>query len=148
MDFVTRFPQTSKGFNSIWVIVDQLTKFAHFLLVKTTYIVYAYMYIDDIVRLHGVLVSIISNRGPQFTSEALGTCLDLSTAFHFQTDRQSEKTIQILEDMLKAYVLDFGGSWSHFLPLIQFSYNNNHQSGIQMEPFESLYGRHCQSLIS
>ena len=156
MDFVTGLPRTSKGFDSIWVIVDRLTKSAHFLPVKTTFSVvqYAQMYIDEIVKLHGVPVSIISDRGPQFTShfwkafqEALGTRLDLSTAFHPQTDGQSERTIQILEDMLRACVLDFGGNWSHFLPLIEFSYNNSYQSSIQMAPFEALYGRRCRSPI-
>ena len=99
------------------MIVDRLTKSAHFLPVKTTYGVakYAQIYLDEIVRLHGVPVSIISDRGTQFTSrfwralqEALGTRLDLSTAFHPQTDGQSERTIQILEDMLRACVMDFG----------------------------------------
>ena len=102
MNFVVRLPKTQKGHDSIWVIVDRLTKSAHFLAVKTTYTVaqYAKMYLDSIVALHGVLVSIVSDRGPQFTSrfwqklqEALGTKLDFSTAFHPQTDGQSEWTI-------------------------------------------------------
>ena len=119
MDFVVRLPKTQKGHDSIWVIVDRLTKSAHFLAVKTTYTVaqYAQMYLDSIVALHGVPVSIVSDRGPQFTSsfwqklqEALGTKLDFSTAFHPQTDGQSERTIQTLEDMLRMCVMDFGGS--------------------------------------
>ena len=112
------------------------------------------MYIDEIVRLHRVPISIISARGPQFTShfwkafqEALGTHLDLSTAFHPQTDRQFERTIQILEDMLRACVLDFGGNWSHFFSLIEFSYSNSYQFIIQMAPFEASYGRCCLSPI-
>ena len=87
-------------------------------------------------------MSIISDREPQFTShfwkafqEALGTRLDLSTAFQPQMNEQSERTIQILKDMLRAYVLDFGRSWNCLLPLIEFSYNNSYQSIIQMAPF-------------
>ena len=102
MDFVTGLPRTQRGYDSIWVIVDRLTKSAHFLPVKMTYGVarYAQLYLSEIVRLHGVPTSIISDRGPQFTSrfwrvfqEALGTRLDLSTTFHLQTDGQSERTI-------------------------------------------------------
>ena len=77
----------------------------------------------------------------------LGTTLDLSTAFHPQTDRKSERTIQVLEDMLRAYVVEFGGHWGNFLPLAEFSYNNNDHSIIDMTPFEALYGRRCRSPI-
>ena len=109
MDFVVGLPRTLKGYDSIWVIVDRLTKSAHFIPIKTTYSVaqYAQIYIQNIVSLHGVPISIISDRGTQFTSrfwqklqEALGTQLDFSTAFHPQTDGQSERMIQTLEDML------------------------------------------------
>lgn len=156
MDFVTGLPRTSKGYDSAWVIVDRLTKSAHFLPVKTTYTAaqYAKLYLDEIVSLHGVPLSIISDRGPQFTAQfwrsfqtALGTRLDLSTAFHPQTDGQSERTIQILEDMLRACILDFGGSWDQYLPLMEFAYNNSYQSSIQMAPFEALYGRRYRSPI-
>jgi len=156
MDFVTGLPRSFKGFDSIWVIVDRMTKSAHFLPVKTTFSAarYAQLYVDEIVKLHGIPVSIISDRGPQFTShfwksfqKALGTRLDLGTAFHPQTDGQSERTIQILEDMLRCCVLDFGGNWDSYLPLIEFSYNNSYQASIQMAPFEALYGRRCRSPI-
>ena len=73
--------------------------------------------------------------------------MDLSTTFHPQTDGQSERTIQILEDMLRACVIDFGGSWDHFLPLAEFAYNNSYQSSIQMAPYEALYGRRCRSPV-
>ena len=154
MDFVVGLPKTQKGHDSIWVIVDRLTKSAHFLAVKTTYTVaqYAHMYLDSIVALHGVPVSIVSNRGPQFTSrfwqklqEALGTKLDFSTAFHPQTDGQSKRTIQTLEDMLRMCVMDFGGSWEKYLPLVEFAYNNSYNSTIGMAPYEALYGRKCRS---
>ena len=154
MDFVVGLPKTQKGHDSIWVIVDRLMKSAHFLAVKTTYTVaqYAQMYLDSIVALHGVPVSIVSDRGPQFTSrfwqklqEALGTKLDFSTTFHPQTDGQSERTIQTLEDMLRMCVMDFGGSWEKYLPLVEFAYNNSYHPTIGMAPYEALYGRKYRS---
>ncbi|CAM8890537.1 unnamed protein product [Rhodiola kirilowii] len=156
MDFVTGLPRTGKGCDSVWVIVDRLTKTAHFIPVKTSYSSeqYARLYNDEIVRLHGVPVSIISDRGTQFTSkfwrsvqEALGTQLHLSTAFHPQTDGQSERTIQTWEDMLRACVIDFRGSWDRHISLMEFAYNNSYHSSIQMAPFEALYGRRCRSPI-
>ncbi|EOY08667.1 Retrotransposon protein, Ty3-gypsy subclass, putative [Theobroma cacao] len=156
MDFVTGLPRTSGGYDSIWIVVDRLTKSAHFLPVKTTYgaAQYARVYVDEIVRLHGIPISIVSDRGAQFTSrfwgklqEALGTKLDFSTAFHPQTDGQSERTIQTLEDMLRACVIDLGVRWEQYLPLVEFAYNNSFQTSIQMAPFEALYGRRCRSPI-
>ncbi|CAM8924240.1 unnamed protein product [Rhodiola kirilowii] len=156
IDFVTGLPRTRKGYDSVWVIVDRLTKTTHFILVKTSHSSkqYAHLYIDEIVCLHGVPVSIISDRGTQFTyrfwrsvQEALGTQLHLSTAFHPQTDGQSERTIQTLEDMLRACVIDFRGSWDRHISLMEFAYNNSYHSSIQMAPFEALYGRRCRSPI-
>lgn len=118
MDFVVRLPKTTKGYDSIWVIVDRLTKSAHFIPVCSTYSMdrYAQLYVQEIVRLHGVPLSIVSDRDSKFLSlfwrslhKALGTQLSFSTAYHPQTDGQSERTIQILEDMLRACVLDFQG---------------------------------------
>lgn len=154
MDFVGGLPRTQRGHDSIWVIVDRLTKSAHFLLVRSTYksSQYAELFISEIVKLHGVPVSIVSNRDPIFTSHfwkdfqrALGTRLKLSASHHPQTDGQSERTIQTLEDMLRAYVLEDGGSWNHHLPLIEFSYNNSYHSSIGMAPYEALYGRKCKT---
>ncbi|XP_073033835.1 uncharacterized protein [Primulina eburnea] len=136
MDFVTGLPRTPKGYNSIWVIVDRLTKSAHFLPVKTTFIMnqYAEVYVAEIVRLHGIPVSIVSDRDPRFTSDlwkslhrALGTRLAFSTAYHPQSDGHSERVIQILEDMLRACTIDFPGSWDSKLPLSEFTYNNSYQ---------------------
>ena len=149
MDFVVGLPKTMGKYGSIWVIVDRLTKSAHFIPVKVTYNAekLAKLSISEIVRLHGVPLSIISDRGTQFTSKfwktlhaELGTRLDLSTAFHPQTDGQSERTIQVFEDMLRACVIEFGGHWDNFLPLAEFSYNNSYHSSIDMAPFEALYG--------
>jgi hypothetical protein len=110
------------------------------------------LYIREIVRLHGVPVSIVSDRDSRFTSkfwkrlhEAMGTKLNFSSAYHPQTDGQSERTIQILEDMLRLCVLDFKGNWIQFLPLIEFAYNNSFQATIGMVPYEALYGRKCRS---
>ncbi|GJV40362.1 putative reverse transcriptase domain-containing protein [Tanacetum coccineum] len=108
----------------------------------------------DLRDRHGVLISIISDRDSRFTSrfwqsmqEALGNRLDMSTTYHPQTDSQSEHTIQTLEDMLRACVLDFGGSWDVHLPLVEFLYNNSYHSSVRCAPFEALYGRKCRSPI-
>ncbi|GKD71063.1 putative reverse transcriptase domain-containing protein, partial [Tanacetum coccineum] len=111
-------------------------------------------YLKEVVSRHGVLVSIISDRDSKFTShfwqplnKALGTQLDMSTAYHPQTDGQSERTIQTLEDMLRACVIDFGKGWDRHLPLVEFSYNNSYHTSIKAAPFEALYGQKCQSLV-
>ena len=126
MDFITGLPRSRRQHDSIWVIVDRMTKSAHFLPVKTTHSAedYAKLYIQEIVRLHGVPISIISDRGAQFTAQfwksfqkGLGSKVNLSTAFHPQTDGQAERTIQTLEDMLRACVIDFKGNWDDHLPL-------------------------------
>ncbi|GKB30116.1 putative reverse transcriptase domain-containing protein [Tanacetum coccineum] len=111
-------------------------------------------YLKEVVSRHGVPVSIIFDRDSKFTShfwkslnEALGTQLDMSTAYHPQTDGQSERTIQTLEDMLRACVMDFRKTWDRHLPLIEFSYNNSYHTSIKAAPFEALYGRNCRSPI-
>ncbi|GJS84701.1 putative reverse transcriptase domain-containing protein [Tanacetum coccineum] len=156
MDFVTKLPKTTTGQDTIWVIVDRLTKSAHFLpnreddtLKKLTR-----LYLKEVVSKHGVPVSIISDRNGKFTShflkslnKALGTRLDMSTAYHPETDGQSERTIQMLEDMLRSCVLDFGKGWDKHLPLVEFSYNNSYHTSIKTAPFEALYGRKCRSPI-
>ncbi|KAD5960562.1 hypothetical protein E3N88_12034 [Mikania micrantha] len=156
MDFITKLSKTASGCDTIWVIVDRLTKSAHFLSIKETNKLdkLTRIYLKEVVTRHGVPISIISDRDSRFTShfwkslhKALGTRLDMSTAYHLQTDGQSERTIQILEDMLRACVIDFGSSWETHLPLAEFSYNNNYHTSIQAAPFEALYGRKCRSPI-
>ena len=129
MDFVGGLPRIVGFHDSIWVIVDRYTKSAHFLPVRSTYTVdqYAELYVREIVRLHGVPKSIVSDRDPIFISKfsgslqkAMGTQLKFSKSFHPQTDGQSKRTIQVLEDMLRACVIDFEGSWSKYLLLIEF----------------------------
>ncbi|GAU44000.1 hypothetical protein TSUD_91790 [Trifolium subterraneum] len=154
MDFVTGLPRNQKGEDSIWVIVDQLTKSAHFIAVKSTYKAsrYAEIFLEEIVKLHGVPLSIVSDRDPTFTShfwrafqKAMGTRLRMSTSNHPQTDGQSERTIQTLEDMLRACVLEEGGNWSKHLHLVEFAYNNSYHASIGMAPYEALYGRKCRT---
>ncbi|KAJ9547559.1 hypothetical protein OSB04_020102 [Centaurea solstitialis] len=150
MDLVTKLPKTQRQHDSIWVIVDRLTKSALFLPVRESYSMdrWAQFYIDEVVSRHGVPVKIISDRDSRFTSKFLSafqreleTHHAFSTAYHPQTDGQSERTIQTLEDMLRACVLEFGGSWDVHLPLVEFCYNNSYHSTIGMTPYEALYGR-------
>ncbi|GKB92900.1 putative reverse transcriptase domain-containing protein [Tanacetum coccineum] len=108
----------------------------------------------EVVMRHGIPVLIISDRDGRFTShfwrsfqKALDTRLDMSTTYHPQTDGQSERTIQTLEDMLRACVIDFGNGWDRHLPLIEFSYNNSYHTSIKAAPFEALYGRKCRSPV-
>ena len=135
MDFVVGLPHTRAGFDAIWVIINRLTKSAHFLPVRTKFSLdrLAELYINEIVKLHGVPVTIVSDRDPRFTSRfwpklqrALGTTLHFSTAFHPQSDSQSERTIQTLEEKLWACVLKFKDSWVDHLSSVEFDYNNSY----------------------
>ncbi|WVZ54124.1 LOW QUALITY PROTEIN: hypothetical protein U9M48_004977 [Paspalum notatum var. saurae] len=148
MDFIVGLPRTQSGFDSIWVVVDRLTKVAHFIPVKTTYsgAKLAKLYMSRIVCLHGVPKKIVSDRGTQFTShfwkrlhESMGTKLNFSSAYHPQTDGQTERTNQILEDMLRACAIQYGTSWDKSLSYAEFSYNNSYQASIKMSPFQALY---------
>ncbi|GJR24633.1 putative reverse transcriptase domain-containing protein [Tanacetum coccineum] len=135
MDFIMKLPRTSSRHDAIWVIVDRLTKSAHLLAVREDCNTekLARLYINDIIARH---------------SKALGTQLDLSTAYHPQTDGQIECTIQTLEDMLRACAIDFSGNWDTHLPLVEFSYNNTYHSSVKCAPFEALYGRKCRTPIA
>ncbi|GKB98281.1 putative reverse transcriptase domain-containing protein [Tanacetum coccineum] len=156
MDFTTKLPRTPSEYDSIWVIVDRLTKSAYFIPMNEKYKMekLTRLYLKEIVYRHGVPVSIISDRDPRFASrfwrslqKSLGTNLDMSTAYHPETDGQSERTIQTLEDMLRACVIDFGSGWDKHLPLAEFSYNNSYHASIKAAPFEALYGRKCRSPV-
>ncbi|GJT34473.1 putative reverse transcriptase domain-containing protein [Tanacetum coccineum] len=153
MDFVTKLPKTSQGYDTIWVIVDRLTKSAIFTPMRETDPLdkLARLYLKEVVTRHGIPVSIICDRDPRFASNfwrslqnALGTNLDMSTAYHPQIDGQSERTIQTLEDMLRACAIDFGKGWVNHFPLVEFSYNNSYHASIKAAPFEALYGRKCR----
>nr|GEW65853.1 putative reverse transcriptase domain-containing protein [Tanacetum cinerariifolium] len=134
MDFINKLPRTRSGHDSIWVIIDRLTKSTHFLAIREDYKTekLARLYINEIIARYG---------------KALGTRLDLSTVYHPKTDGQSERTIQTLEDMLRASAMDFGRNWDTHLPLVEFSYNNNYHSSVKCAPFEALYGRRCRTPI-
>ncbi|GJU54216.1 putative reverse transcriptase domain-containing protein [Tanacetum coccineum] len=126
MDFVTKLPKSPHGYDTIW----------------------------EVVARHGIPVLIICDGDPRFASrfwrtlqKALGTSLYMSTAYHRETDGQSERTIQTLEDMLRACVIDFGKGWVNHLPLVEFSYNNSYHASIKAAPFEALYGRKCRSPV-
>ncbi|GJR98910.1 putative reverse transcriptase domain-containing protein [Tanacetum coccineum] len=123
MDFVTKLPKSSQGYDTIWVIVDRLTKSAIFTPMRETDPLdkLARMYLKEVVTRHGIPVSIIYG--------------------------QSERTIQTLEDMLRACAIDFGKGWVNHLPLVEFSYNNSYHASIKAAPFEALYGRKCHSPV-
>nr|GEY52646.1 putative reverse transcriptase domain-containing protein [Tanacetum cinerariifolium] len=148
--------ETSSGYDTIWVIMDRLTKSAHFLPMREDDSMdkLTKLYLKEVVTRHGIPISIIFDRDPRFASnfwrafqKALCTRLDMSTAYHPKTDGQSERTIQTLEDMLRACVIDFGKGWERHLPLVEFSYNNSYHASIKAAPFEALYGRKCRSPI-
>ncbi|KAJ9552697.1 hypothetical protein OSB04_016742 [Centaurea solstitialis] len=132
-DFVTKLPKTKKGHDSIWVIVDRLTKSAHFLPIRETYSIdrLAKLYVDEIAMRHGMPILIISDRDSSSTSrfwqslnKVMGTRLDLSTLYRPQSDGQTEETIQTLEDIMCACVMELGGSWNNHLSLTEITYNN------------------------
>nr|GEU87175.1 reverse transcriptase domain-containing protein [Tanacetum cinerariifolium] len=154
MDFITKLPMSSQGLDTIWVIVDRLTKSAHFLPIRENDPLdkLARLYLDRIVTRNGTPVLIICDRDGRFTSnfwktfqKALGTNLDMSTAYHPKTDGQSERTIQTLEDMLRGCVIDFVKGWAKHLALVEFSYNNSYHASIKVALYEAHYGRKCQS---
>ena len=154
MDFIIALLRTRARYDMIWVVVDRLMKDAHFIPLKTGCSLeeMAQLYVKEIVRLHGVSRSIVLDRDSYFVSrfwkslhEAMGTKLSFSIAFHPPIDGQSERSIQMLEDMLRACVLDFEGKWDEHLPLVEFAYNNSYQATIGMPPYEVLYGWKCRS---
>nr|GEX43975.1 reverse transcriptase domain-containing protein [Tanacetum cinerariifolium] len=150
MDFITKLPKTTNGYDTIWVIVDRLTKSVHFLPMRENDPMKKLLklYMKEVVTRHGVRVSIISDHDDRFTSlfwqalhKALGTRLGMSTAYHLETNGQSERTIQTLEDTLRVCVIDIRKSWDRHLPLVEFSYNNSYHTSIKAATFEALYGR-------
>ncbi|GJT15640.1 putative reverse transcriptase domain-containing protein [Tanacetum coccineum] len=156
MDFVTKLPKSSQGCDTIWMIVDRLTKSAILVPMRETNPMekLARIYLKEVVTRHGMPILIICDRNPRFVSnfwrslqKALGTSLDMSTAYHPQTDGQSERTIQTLEDILRACVIDFGNGWVNHLPLVKFSYNNSYHASIKAAPFEALYSQKCRSPV-
>ncbi|GKC09168.1 reverse transcriptase domain-containing protein [Tanacetum coccineum] len=153
MDFITKLPKSSQGFDTIWVIMDRLTESAHFLSIRENDPLdkLARLYLNKIVARYEIPALIIYNYDGRFTSnfwksfqKALGTYVSMSTAYHPETDDQSERTIQTLEDMLRTCVINFGKGWVKHLPLAEFSYNNSYHTSIKAAPYEALYGRKCR----
>ncbi|MCO5559642.1 hypothetical protein L7F22_013243 [Adiantum nelumboides] len=152
MDFVTGLPKTTGNYDYIFVIVDKLTKVAHLISVKQTATAadIAQVFVKEIVRLHGIPARIMSDRDAKFTSkfwqamfQSLGTQLNLSTAYHPETDGQTERVNQVIEDMLRAYCNQQPQKWIKFLHLVEFAYNSSHHRSLGMSPFKALYGQEC-----
>jgi hypothetical protein len=157
MDIVVGLPLTSHRHNSILVIFYKLTKSAHSIPVRDTYDVtdVACVFISEVIRLHGLPKKIISDRDSRFTSRfwtslqlALGIQLNLSTTYHPETYGKNERVNQVMEDMLRMYVMNNQTHWEKYLPLVEFTYNNNFHISIGMPPYEALYGIPCMTPLS
>ncbi|GKB50852.1 putative reverse transcriptase domain-containing protein [Tanacetum coccineum] len=157
MDFITKLPKSSQGFDTIWVIVDRLTKSSHFLPIRENDPLdkLARLYLNMIVARHGIPALIICDRDGRFTSnfwksfqKALGTDVSMSTAYHLEIDSQSERTIQTLEDMLRACVIDFGKGWVKHLPLAEFSYNHSYHTSIKAAPLRYFMAKNVNHLCA
>eukprot|EP00253_Pinus_taeda_P019879 PITA_19879 len=157
MDFIMGLPKTKKNNDSIFVVVDKLSKAAHFIPVQSTYRAaqIAHIFMQNVFKLHGLPKTIISDRDVKFTSAfwktlfaELGTQLNFSTAYHPQTDGQTERVNQMVEDMLRAYVMQQPTRWEDYLHLVEFAYNNGYHTSTQMSPFEVMYGRKCRTPTS
>ena len=150
MDFASSLPLTQHKHDSVWVIFDKFTKFTHIIPVRMDYSMdrLAELYVKEIVRLHGIPLSIVSNRDPRFTSrfwKELQSTLDTRLNFSTTFNGQSERLIQVLEDMLRGCVMEFPRSWDRYTPLMEFAYNNSYQASISTTPYEVLYGRRCRT---
>jgi hypothetical protein len=157
MDFIIRLPKSANQNDAIMVVVDKLSKVAHLVPVKSTCkaIDIASIFMKEIFWLHDMPKEIISNRDTKFTSSfwkylmaGFETKLLFSTTYHPQTDGQTERVNQVLEDMLRMHVMHQPKKWEDYLPLVEFSYNNSYQEPLKMSPFEALYGRECKVPIS
>eukprot|EP00253_Pinus_taeda_P006284 PITA_06284 len=154
MDFITGLPKSKRNNDSIMVVVDKLSKAAHFIPVQSTYKAtqIAHVFMQNVFKLHGLPKTIISDHDVKFTSAFwrtlfadLGTQLNFSTAYHPQTDGQTERVNQVVEDMLWAYVMQQPTLWEEYLHLVEFAYNNGYHTSTQMSPFEVMYGRKCRT---
>lgn len=154
MDFITGLPRTKRNNDSIMVVVDKLSKAAHFIPVQSTYraVQIVHIFMQNVFKLHGLAKTIISDQDVKFTSTfwkalfaELGTNLNFSTAYHPQTDGQMERVNQMVEDMLRACLMQKPTQWEDYLHLVEFAYNNGYHTSIQMSPFEVLYERKCRT---
>lgn len=154
MDFITGLPKTKRNNDSIMVVVDKLSKSAHFILVQSTYkaVQTADIFMHNIITLHGLPKTIISDKDVKFTPafwktlfEGQGTQLNFNTTYHPQTDRQTEQVNQVVEDMLRSYVMQQPSKWEDYLHLVKFSYNKRYHTSLQMSLFEVLYTWKCRT---
>ena len=157
MDFTVGLPMIAHQHDVIIVTIDQLTKVEHFSPMRSSYTIdfVANVFMCDIVRLHGIPRKIILDRDPVFTfafwtslQHDLGVQLNFSSAYHPETDGQTKRVNQILEDMLRMYLMDRQTHWEDYLYLVEFAYNNGYHSSIGMAPFQALYGRPCRTPLS
>jgi transposase InsO family protein len=157
MDFITGLPRTSKQHDSIMVVVDKLTKAAHFIPLKTTHRVVDVpdIFLKEVARLHGIPKTIVSDRDPKFTSnfwrglfKGFGTNLNFSTTYHHESDGQTERVNRVIKDMMRMYVMDKPSMWEDYLHLVEFAYNNGYHTSLKMSPFKSLYGIKCNTPVS
>ena len=157
MDFISTLPRTSKQHDSIMVVVENLTKAAHFIPLKTTHRAadVVDIFLKEVARLHGIPKTIVSDRDPKFTSnlwrglfKGFGTNLNFSTTYHPESDGQIERVNRVIEDMLRMYVMDKPSRCEDYLHLVEFAYNNGYHASPKMSPFEALYGRKCNTPVS
>jgi hypothetical protein len=157
IDFITGLPRTNKQHDSIMVVVDKLTKAAHFIPLKTTHKAtnVADIYMREVALLHGIPKTIVSDRDPKFTSKfwrglfkGFRTNLNFNTTYHAEFDGQIERVNQVIEYMLRMYVMDKQSKWEDYLHLVEFAYNNGYQASLKMSPFEALYGKKCNTPVS
>jgi hypothetical protein len=157
LDFITGLPKTQKQNDSIMVVIDKLSKYAHFIHVNSTFkaINIVEIFMKEIFRLHGIPKMVISDRDVKFTFAfwkelfaGLNTNLNFSMIYHPQMDGQNEMTNQIIDDMLHMYVRTKPNKWEDYLHLVEFAYNNGYQTSTKLSPFEVMYGRKCMTLIS
>jgi hypothetical protein len=157
MDFITGLPRTSKLHDSIMVVVDKLTKYAHFMPLKTTHkaVDVVDILIKEVARLHEIPKTIVSDRDPKFTLnlwkglfKGFGTNLNFSIAYHPESDGKTERVNRVIEDILRMYVMDKPSRWEDYLHLVEFAYNNGYHASLKMSPFEALYGRKCNTPVS
>jgi hypothetical protein len=157
MDFITGLPRTNKKHDSIMMVVEKLTKAAHFVHVKTTHTMtnIVEIFMKEIARLHGIPRTIVSDRDTKFKSnfwrglfKGFGTNLNFIIIYHPQIDGKIEWVNRIIEDMLRSYVMDKPSKWEDYLHLVEFAYTNGYQSSLRMRPFEALYGRKCDTPVT
>jgi hypothetical protein len=157
LEFITGLPKTPKQNDSIMVVIDKLSNYAHFILVKSTFnaINIAKIFMKFFFRLHGIPKMVISDRDVKFASAfwkelfvGLNTNLNFSTSYHPKMDGQTKRTNQIIEDMLRMYVRTKANKWEDYLHLVEFAYNNGYGTLAKLNPFKILYDRNCTTPIS